>query len=404
MAQSWVCSGCSAPLPAPDERGFVTCGHCGRVNREGQTAEAEPVATVEPVGCTVPAALVIVAIAGTVILGAGTGVMALVSQTSDAPGEPAPSIFPSLPSIAPAERTYWDDVGGRPHVLQVQGKEAFLGRVRVMTGDELTIQATSAQDAKKLWRFGGLGTYSDGYRVTWSAALGGVVAITDFRGKVHLVDANTGVEQRVATLSDKADKLCTGDGLFWIDQVDDRHVSVHPATGDVKERSKKDLCPEDDRIPSWDIEKVLPKAPGFQAKKGWAGNPLVAVGVKSPGTATPKAIGFVNGAPTWETWIPAVDLATVREPSFGIVADRVGDRLVAVYGVGTEEWRVTLLDTTNGARLWDIQLRPIFAVDSIDHVQLTTDRVLVERTSSLDVLDAANGKLVGVVGDDTYDK
>ena len=131
---------------------------------------------------------------------------------------------------------------------------------------------------------------------------------------------------------------------------------------------------------------------------------MVAVGVKSPGTAMPKAIGFVNGAPTWETWIPAVDLATVQEPSFGIVADRFGDRLVAVYGVGPEEWRVTLLDTTNGARLWDIKLRPIFEVDSIDHVQLTTDRVLVERTNSLDVLDAATGKLVGVVGDDSYDK
>jgi hypothetical protein len=83
--------------------------------------------------------------------------------------------------------------------------------------------------------------------------------------------------------------------------------------------------------------------------------------------------------------------------------DLAAGRYVAVYGVGQDGWRVAAFDAAAGTRLWDTLLQPIFAVDSIEGIVAMKERVLVTRTSSLDVLDAKTGKLVGTVGTETYD-
>jgi outer membrane protein assembly factor BamB len=129
----------------------------------------------------------------------------------------------------------------------------------------------------------------------------------------------------------------------------------------------------------------------------------VAAGHKDPGTAMPRAIAWdASGRKLWDVVLPSVDPATVRERSNEADA-LVGGRYVAVYGTGSDRWHATALDAKTGARLWDVELKNIFAVDSIDGLVATKDHVFIERTSSLDVLEADTGALIGAIGTETYE-
>ena len=105
---------------------------------------------------------------------------------------------------------------------------------------------------------------------------------------------------------------------------------------------------------------------------------------------------------TWRQLLPSVDPNTVNGSS-DIAGALAAKRYVGFYPVGSEGRRLTAFDAANGARLWDVALRGILAVDSVDDVVLTEHFVYVVRTSSLDVLSAESGKLIGAIGNEIYD-
>ncbi|MGB1277081.1 MAG: hypothetical protein ACPG77_15155, partial [Nannocystaceae bacterium] len=98
-----------------------------------------------------------------------------------------------------------------------------------------------------------------------------------------------------------------------------------------------------------------------------------------------------------------VDRSSVREDSNKAEGLAAG-RFISIYGSGQDFWHLTALDAKTGARLWDTKLRPLFSVDQVDKVTVTATHVFVNRTSSLEVFDASSGKLLGTVGNETYDK
>jgi hypothetical protein len=302
---------------------------------------------------------------------------------------------------ASPQRALWDDVGGGPLMLTAPS-ERYVGRIRVFPEDTLFL-AAFGPDARELWRTEPLGTYTDGYNATYFAEAGGRVALTDLRGEVRLLDAADGREVGRAKLTDKARAVCAVDGRIRVDQVDERAVWVDVATAAVTEAPRRPECPWNRRMaPSPVDTDRLPKLAGFKGDRAWPlADGVVAVGRKSPGTPTPRAVRWAGSAVRWDQWVPAVDPATVRDHGGAADADARG--VAVAYGVGTEDWHVTLLDAETGARLWDVTLRRIFAVDNADEVRLTPTRVLVVRTSSMDVLDRANGQLIGHIGVDTYD-
>ena len=61
-------------------------------------------------------------------------------------------------------------------------------------------------------------------------------------------------------------------------------------------------------------------------------------------------------------------------------------------------------DVATGDRVWEVPLRGIFAVDWIREAVATDTRVLFVRMSSVDVLDARDGRLVATLGVDPYDE
>jgi hypothetical protein len=307
----------------------------------------------------------------------------------------------------------WDDVGGLPIVTTIHGSEAVVGRLRNIGGDDqLSIGAFDGTTLAERWRSKPLGTYLESYQASRFAVSGAHVAVSDFHSVVHVLDLETGVEQRVVTLTDKVESMCPQpQDRVWIAQIDKRSVTLDLATGQVTEAPKPRDCHAEDDLVTEILARTkhaLPKVDGFEAVKSFEANGTVVLfGRKAPGTPTPMVIGLdpTTSAVRWRTALPSVDLATVRESSFDdwktIAA--CGDRFVGAYGEGQKKWHVTALDTRSGVRQWDVTLRPIFAVDWIQGMVCTSSRVYVVRMASLDVLDATTGKAVGTIGHETYE-
>jgi hypothetical protein len=130
----------------------------------------------------------------------------------------------------------------------------------------------------------------------------------------------------------------------------------------------------------------------------------VVAGAKSPGTPVPTAVGFdpKTRKVRWKKPVVACDPMSVNGSSFSKDALAAG-RYVATYREGTETWHAAAFDAGSGDPLWDVTLRGIFAVDRINGVAASEAFVYIVRMSSIEVRGARDGKLVGVVGKETYD-
>jgi hypothetical protein len=405
------CENCGARLaqrtPTPDGGTENVCAYCGARNyqpaplppRPAPRRDTPPEVAFVPPTRSSPIPLIVVAML--VVGGAAFAVMRAKSGSS------------LLASMKPSPS--WDEVGGPPVVTTIHGSEAIVGRLRdVGSGDQLFVGAFDGTTLAERWRTKPLGTYSDGYRATRFAVSGAHVAVSDFHSVVHVLDLETGGEQRVVTLTDKVESMCPQpQERVWLEQIDKRSVMLDLGTGQVTEAAKPPGCLEEkDRFFAREVVRKgkppLPKIDGFEPTTPLeTDGTLVVFGKKSPGTPTPMAIGLdpTTYAVRWRTPLPAVDLATVREAS--IYKDKMcavcSDRFVGAYGEGQKKWHVTALDTRSGVRQWDVTLRPIFAVDWLYGIVCTSSRVYVVRMASVDVLDATTGKAIGTIGHETYE-
>ena len=65
-------------------------------------------------------------------------------------------------------------------------------------------------------------------------------------------------------------------------------------------------------------------------------------------------------------------------------------------------WHLTALAAKDGRRLWDTTLRPLFAVDQIDALTVTAQYAHIQPHKLAEIYDAATGKLIGTVGNESY--
>jgi outer membrane protein assembly factor BamB len=306
------------------------------------------------------------------------------------------------------EQLRWDPVAVMPIPVTIGERPAVIGRLRSQPGDLLHIGAFDLETGNELWRVSDLGTYAEGYQNTFAAVDGGKVAISDWKGRVRIADLATGTLEREVKLTDRPQLLCkaAGGGVF-VDVVDDRHLKIDLATGKTEPASRPVGCPDHWSRQEPGVREEADRAPtveGFAPKRVLrVGGTAVAAGVKSPGTPVPQAVGFDarSGRVLWRGVVPAVDPNTVQAQ---FENDDLGfGKYVAAYMEGSEQWHVTALDAKTGTRLWDVKLRPVFAVDSIKVLLVTSRYVLIARMGSLDVLDAKTGKHVTTIGKETYD-
>jgi outer membrane protein assembly factor BamB len=306
-------------------------------------------------------------------------------------------------------RALWDDMDGTPLPVTLPGGEVVLGRMRLGSDDQLFIVAADAATAKIRWQIGPLGSYSEGYRDTWFIPTGSRIAVSDFRGRLHLHALDTGAELAVLPLTDRVTHLCpssepneiavaAADHRSWI-------LDTRPPKGALRDAALPSGCNRlrpgrGEPAPS---RRHGPQLPGMRVTAVFVEDELaVAAALKSPGTPLPYAAGFdpKTRAVRWQTAVVAADAATVRECNHMILSAK---RFFAVCGTGSSAgWRLIALDAESGTRVWEIELRPLFAVDWIKGLVATANGVYVTRTSSVEIYDPATGKLRGVLGNESY--
>jgi len=311
-----------------------------------------------------------------------------------------------------SERLLWDDNGGPPAPVKIDGKPAVIGRTRVVhPTDALYIDAYT-MDGERAWRVEGLGGYSEGYQFTRFGVSGDHVVVTDASGKVRIVALQTGAVEHEVALSDRVRELCRvpaddGDANIWIKQIDDKAFSVDAATGELAEGALPEACEQHGRVAR--LRATLPVEPpevddAKVLRTYQEGEIAIAAAVKAPGTEIPRAIAFdpESKEVLWDEVVSKVSAASNRQNSSEFSALAAG-RYFAVYGEGQDLWHVAALDAKTGTSLWDVKLREIFAVDSIDGLFASDTHVFVVRTSSMEVLDASSGELVLTIGTESYD-
>lgn len=317
------------------------------------------------------------------------------------------------------ENVLWDNVAGPPQVVQVNGESAVVGRTRAVGSTDHLYCGVYDPDGDKIWRTESLGTYSAGYQSTFCGAIGDAMIVTTQTAQVHIHDLTSGDLRKTIELSDAVDYLCVPQDpkqatQAWIKQIDEREHLLDIATGQLTPSPQPDWCFEsrheaEERLQgggSWADAHAegAPEVPGVKVEFVFVRDGHgVALGHTEPGTKVPTAVAFDPATKqiAWQQAIPSVAKATLRDTDkYGAIA---GDKFIATYGAGQDDWYITALDLATGKRVWETKLRPIFAVDSLNGLVASSTHAYLVRTSSLEIFDVETGKLTGTIGKETYD-
>lgn len=316
----------------------------------------------------------------------------------------------------------WDPNGTPPIIGKVKGKDAIIGRMRATGGSDLLSIDAYDMEGNRLWRISDLDTYANAYQAVRVGAVGEHVVVSDGKSRIRVFDRDSAQHQHTVELSDNVKRMCIPMFAYvgmeverpneiWFEQIDERKFYLDPKTGKLEDSDQKpDWCINDmDRRfmagRGDDPLAVAPTVDGVNIKRAHIDGDLgVAMGIKTPGTQVPRAVGFdpETREITWDIVVSQVQKGSLRTNSTDH-SGLAGGRFAATYGEGQDKWHLAAFDATNGTLLWDETLRGIFAVDWLQGFAMTEDYVIVVRMSSVEVRDAKTGKLEVVVGHDTYD-
>jgi hypothetical protein len=308
------------------------------------------------------------------------------------------------------EHLLWHDTSRPTQVVKHAGEPVVLAVLRRMPDDQLFVQA-SKSSGESLWRSPDLGQYMQAYQHTFVFGGADFVAVSDFRAELSLLGLADGKEIRRAKLTDKVKALCASEAPREVIalQIDEKVVGVNVDTGAVREATVPESCAVDGRSPSddWDAirarNEFMPE--GLEVKSfAEEGELGVALAHKAKGTKLPRLVGYdpASKAIRFDVEAYSIDSSLVRDGSWEHVAIADG-KVFTHYGSGQEGWQLVALDAKTGQRLWEITLRPVFAVDWVRNLEVGAGLLLVQRTSSMELYDPATGKLLGTLGRETYE-
>jgi hypothetical protein len=321
----------------------------------------------------------------------------------------------SMSPVDAIDDVLWDDVGGPPALVQIGARPALIGRTRALDGDDqLHVEAYALDRVERLWRIGPLGSYSVAYDGTWFAASGGRVAVTTVEPEVAMHGLMQGELLRSHPLSDRVDDLCLAAkeqaGRLWLHQVDERSQVLDLGTGTLQAAGER---PEGCRGDRWDRKREIARRnEELAGKLALEGHKVlrihpgddrgIALVIKHPGTPMPSLVGFDPAAleVTYRSPVTTLEPSMLRKDE--LHSARAGGRVFVVYGAHPDRWWLAAFGTDEGDALWEVVLPPIVGVDWIKHVAATHDRVVVVRSSSVAVFDAARGSSVGTIGRESF--
>ncbi|GEM_PF-4697303 len=318
--------------------------------------------------------------------------------------------LPPTPPVPPPPATEASGVRRPtpPIAAEVRGREALLTRVEVYDTEEQYVIAYDAETLDVLYEIGPLGTAGQARGENRLVVRGKFIALADYRGTFHVIDLESGEEQRSLLLTDRTYQLCAtlpGEApQVWVSIIDERDVMVDLESGEATPSERPDTCP-----PPWeryqiDYEqsqkqiKAAPKMSGFEATSVFLEEDhAVLSGVKSPGTAVPLLVGFDprDGKLLFQVEMSSVNRLDVIGGS-NLLGALAGGRFVGVYASTHDKIHLTTFDARTGAHLWESERtqsrwRPTW-------LQITPSSVVVEYEYGFAVHDAKTGELRGIVG------
>ena len=311
----------------------------------------------------------------------------------------------------------WSAGEGTPIAVRIAGEESVVVAVLEYREDvPMFVQAWSARPVERLWAHGPVADSDSGYTAIQVGATAEYVLVSDPRNRVRILAAASGELTAEVSLSDRVEEICAPPpdhpaADAWLGVADERHQLVDLRTATLRAAGRPAWCPAPAR---WSHppgasgvleQEKPPEVAGFRAERVHVeGDLAVAGGVKSPGSALPRALGFDRGTREvrWHVAVAAAGRAGIREHSTDWAALST-DRYFTHYAAGSEDTWVVALKASTGAHLWETHLRPIFAVDRVERLVATPGILYVARTGCVDVLDALTGEVLGTVGTPTYD-
>lgn len=393
------CPNCGAPLELDPGSPSATCGYCKTTSHvkkggpPGPPSHPRPfVAGVPPppppamapiihvpkqsgAGCVVAAAL------GGLVLVAGVGAAVFLVAARGASSSSSFSV--SGPSVATgpgaAAKTPDDDFqfSSKVFLADVDGDGAMdaIGLNRsFVDGEQHWVAAFESKKGKRLWRTEEI----DKSVGSWEGRAGLIDRLfvtVDALGKVRTFDVKTGKAKWKATVSERAETLCGGDGFIGVVTQDKGFVAFDAKSGKPRSGVDRKSCgriqtTEDGneagaRVVSWsELEEVgLPRSSslsldGFSVSGAVApdDSPVRFLFVtKQPGSNVPMILAHDGKKQHWLSDVPSSSPLDAEGQSGTIVAGYGRGRVVTLYKRKTEEGlRLVCLDAATGKHTWDV--------------------------------------------------
>jgi hypothetical protein len=219
-----------------------------------------------------------------------------------------------------------------------------VGKSRIPAGDAW-IAAYDGRDGKVLWKTAPLSKDATPYDARRAVLLDRVISV-DALGKVQAYDLRTGTPSWAAVLTDKAARICQGDGVVVVETVDEQRTAFDPATGARRSIAEKAPCaavPTSDadeaptyRIVGWPSFGALGLPPlhaldGLAAHRALVPNgpgPRFMLGERDKGTRVAMVAAVDGKRVLWKELVPGVDPLTTDVNVTTQAAAFAGDRLV----------------------------------------------------------------------------
>ncbi len=402
------CPQCNAALTPPGaDADTITCAYCGttsRVQRRSRVFEI-PIRTAPPpqhrnlpvarqshsAGFKIGSLITVLAVAGMAV-GIGFCIKKKFFDKIGWDGLSAPILY---------------DVNG-------DGTLDAIGRTRyVRSGDRMHLAAIDGKNGSLLWESAKEGTYSDVYQNHIMLA-GDTLLVGDQEGGLVGWSAKNGSKLWRTEMGERTEEGCAGPaGAALVRTKDKQWHRITLADGARAEAAAPEPCIrladysnlrplgagieiadvftrqfDSDDIPGMRIDRLIRRAPD---------GPWVAIGSRSPGTATPMAALLKDRQPAWTTVIPEKPLeAKESDPDFVTLGK---DVMIVVYeGRKTYDWRLASFAITNGLRKWDVKVPGGF-MGVVSGVSTSDTHVFVSIWGRLEVFDLATGRHVWSVGE-----
>ncbi|MFW5879165.1 MAG: hypothetical protein ACOCVR_05020, partial [Myxococcota bacterium] len=274
------------------------------------------------------------------------------------------------------------------------------------------VAAFDALSQRLKWQTPSWGDWSERFQHTHLAAAAGRLAITHPDSTVTIHDLENGELKQQLGLTDRSIGACAAteeQGKVWIGVADEQDVLVELATGDTGPGSLPSGCHDPRDVfsdcppgPSHGAKcdsSRLPEVPGASLSSALILDDLaVALGRRSPGTATPVLAGFdpEDLSVLWTRQLREMH-PNVRTTSIDLF-EMAGGRVYTEIELEDGTRRLVSLDARTGRVVFDIAYPHADEGTGASSIRVHEGRVYISRWTWLHILDTETGAHLATIG------